>query len=47
MSRMVGIKNPRKDTGCNCYAYHRPRNTAQLCECVCHIPIRLMSEDKN
>ena len=33
---MTGVKNPRKYTGCNCYAYHRPRNTAQLCECECH-----------
>ena len=33
----MNVKNPRKDTGCNCYAYHRPRNTAQLCECECHL----------
>lgn len=29
MRKMTNVKNPRKDTGCNCYAYHRPRNTAQ------------------
>ena len=27
----------RKFTNCDCYLYHQPRNTAQNCECECHI----------
>ena len=38
----MNVKNPRKDTGCNCYAYHRPRNTAQFCECECHGDLTLI-----
>lgn len=26
----------RKYTGCDCYAYHRPRSSAQFCVCECH-----------
>jgi len=30
----LGHRRPRTD--CNCNEYHRPRSSAQFCQCDCH-----------
>ena len=31
---LLGHRRPRTD--CNCNEYHRPRSSAQFCQCECH-----------